>query len=109
MDKQAKYILHELDSSFLILEQRRAESNLFCAGMLSLKNHAAAHILREIERQEMDWGVKFSGITTDNAANVVKAMSDGGYLNVRCTSHVLNLIVKNALQDASESVQNVVK
>ena len=71
--------------------------------------HTSAHILKEVKRQELSWGVKFSGITTDNAANVAKAMSEGEYLNIRCTSHTLNLVVKKALEDSSEAVRNVVK
>lgn len=36
-------------------------------------------------------------ITTDNAANITKAVREGGYLNVRCFAHTVNLAAKKGL------------
>jgi hypothetical protein len=46
-------------------------------------------------------------ITTDNAANITKAVKDGGYINVRCFAHMLNLAAKRGLSVIENTVSHV--
>ena len=46
------------------------------------------------------WGIKSSELhcfVTDNAANMEKAMTDGGYTNVGCFAHTLQLVIHDSI------------
>ncbi|KAM4723195.1 zinc finger BED domain-containing protein 4-like [Rhinophrynus dorsalis] len=42
-------------------------------------------------------------VVTDGAANMIKALRDGRFVCVRCSAHVLHLVVKAALEDGSNT------
>ncbi|KAM4772413.1 LOW QUALITY PROTEIN: zinc finger BED domain-containing protein 4-like [Rhinophrynus dorsalis] len=42
-------------------------------------------------------------VVTDGAANMIKTLRDGRFVGVRCSAHVLHLVVKAALEDGSNT------
>ncbi|XP_078487693.1 zinc finger BED domain-containing protein 4-like [Ciona intestinalis] len=75
---------------------KRLSFVLACAE-LEEDSHTADAILREIRRVEAQWGINCFTMTSDNAANVVRALKDGNINNVRCMAHTVNLVVQFSL------------
>ncbi|KAM4749035.1 zinc finger BED domain-containing protein 4-like [Rhinophrynus dorsalis] len=44
-------------------------------------------------------------VVTDGAVNMIKALRDGRFAGVRCSVHVLHLVVKTALEDGSNTAR----
>ncbi|XP_077222106.1 zinc finger BED domain-containing protein RICESLEEPER 2-like [Tasmannia lanceolata] len=90
-------------------------------------SHKGDAIGGAIESCMLDWGIeKLCTITVDNASSndtaiaslrrrIVKTnassqnclMLDGDFLHVRCCAHILNLIVKDGLNEAKMSINNI--
>ena len=84
--------------------------------------HKGILIGRAVEKCLIDWGLKnIMTLTVDNAssndiaANYLKkrlniwdtGLLEGQYLHMRCASHILNLIVKDGLNEVDLSVLKV--
>lgn len=57
--------------------------------------HTAANLGKVLDSILKEWKIcnKVVGTTTDNGSNIVKAMSEMGFLNMPCVGHTLNLAV----------------
>ncbi|KAG2457666.1 WDR47 protein, partial [Polypterus senegalus] len=72
--------------------------------------HTAAHLARELTRVTNEWGVgdKIVACVTDNASNIVSALKDHLHWDhIPCFAHMLNLIVRAALQEVQAILQKV--
>ena len=89
--------------------------------------HTCDLIATKIFESLKEWGIekKIFSITLDNATNnntmlrILKGklqmtsgsdgglLSDGKHLHVRCSAHILNLIVKNGLELANSLLHNI--
>uniref|UniRef100_A0A803PJE3 BED-type domain-containing protein n=1 Tax=Cannabis sativa TaxID=3483 RepID=A0A803PJE3_CANSA len=87
-----------------------------------IANHKGEKIGKAIETCLKDWGIeKVFAITVDNASsnNVAiihikkrlqiwkSAVCDGEFLHMRCSAHILNLIVSDGLKDMDDSIAAV--
>ncbi|KZS16447.1 Uncharacterized protein APZ42_017821 [Daphnia magna] len=64
------------------------------------ESHTAMNSAKELRKIMTEWNLmnKISGIVTDNAANIVKAVSDiNNWRYVPCFAHTLSLAVKDAV------------
>ena len=94
---------------------------------VQIANHKGETIGKAIEACLEDWGIdKVFTVTVDNAASNALAIShikkrlqswktavcDGGYLHMRCSTHILNLVVNDGLKEVDDSivaVRNAIK
>ncbi|KAM4723176.1 LOW QUALITY PROTEIN: zinc finger BED domain-containing protein 4-like [Rhinophrynus dorsalis] len=53
--------------------------------------------------EQADTQTQMGFVVTDGAANMIKALRDGRFVGVRCSAHVLHLVVKAALEDSSNT------
>ena len=89
----------------------KLEANLLdCFELQS--NHTSENLAQELKRvaQEWDTSEKVAACVTDNASNIVRAVSEILRWNhVRCFAHLLNLIVRHAidLPDIKMIIQKV--
>ena len=63
-------------------------------------SHTGANICAMFDDMFERWKIKKENIhiiVSDNASNMVKAMKDGGYLNLGCFAHTLQLIVNDGV------------
>lgn len=62
--------------------------------------HTADNISKMLKDVLCEWGLQNNviAIVTDNASNMLKAVRNLGWRQVRCTAHSLNLAVSNGLQ-----------
>lgn len=86
-----------------------------------LDNHLGEYIGQEILKCIQEWGIKnVMTCTVDNASSNDKAMEflikklpsmyDGGkHFHIRCMAHILNLIVKDGLNENVSSVKKIQK
>lgn len=87
-----------------------------------ISNHKGETIGKAIEACLKEWGIdKVFTITLDNASsngvavNYIKkrlqiwktAICDGDFLHMRCSAHILNLIVSDGLKDMNDSITAV--
>ncbi|XP_050897975.1 zinc finger BED domain-containing protein RICESLEEPER 2 [Lathyrus oleraceus] len=87
-----------------------------------IPNHKGETVGRKIEEVLRDWGIRnVSTITVDNAtsndvavtylkrkiANMNGLMGDGECFHMRCSAHILNLVVNEGLKDKHLSVTSV--
>lgn len=85
-------------------------------------NHKGETIGRHVEEVLREWGLrKVSTITVDNASSNdvaltylkkrVKNMNglvlDGEYFHMRCSAHILNLVVNDGLKDLNSSISGI--
>lgn len=63
------------------------------------ESHTANNLSAELNRVAQDWQIvdKVSAIVSDNASNIVAAVKQTGWTNVKCFAHTTNLIVQTAL------------
>lgn len=87
-----------------------------------IPNHKGETVGRKIEEVLKDWGIRnVSTITVDNATsndvavtylkrkitNMNGLMGDGKCFHMRCSAHILNLVVNEGLEDKHLSVTSV--
>ncbi|KAM4770964.1 LOW QUALITY PROTEIN: zinc finger BED domain-containing protein 4-like [Rhinophrynus dorsalis] len=53
--------------------------------------------------EQADTQEQMGFVVTDGAANMIKALRDGRFVGVRCSAHVLHLVVKATLEDGSNT------
>ncbi|KZS02545.1 Uncharacterized protein APZ42_000377, partial [Daphnia magna] len=64
------------------------------------ESHTAVNLAKELRKIVTEWNLmnKISAVVTDNAANIVKAVSDiNNWRHVPCFAHTLSLAVKDAV------------
>lgn len=74
------------------------------------EQHTADNLAQEKSSAAHEWGTegKIAACVTDNAGNIVKAVNEVLRWNhVRCFAHLLNLIVRNAIQ--LPAMQNILQ
>ncbi|XP_010424201.1 PREDICTED: zinc finger BED domain-containing protein RICESLEEPER 2-like [Camelina sativa] len=87
--------------------------------------HSGMHIAMEILEKCKDWGIekKVLSITLDNATNndttqdILKSqlmlrndlLCGGDYFHVRCTTHILNIIVQIGLKDIDDTLEKIIE
>lgn len=92
----------------------KLQSNLLDCFVMT-EQHTADNLAQELSSVAHEWGIdeKIAACVTDNASNIVKAVNEVLRWNhVRCFAHLLNLIVRNAiqspaLQDIIQKVKNI--
>lgn len=92
-----------------IQEDWKLHSNLLDCFAVT-QQHTADNLAQELSSVAQEWGIegKIVACVTDNASNIVKAVKDELKWNhVRCFAHILNLIVRNAIQ--LPSVQSIIQ
>ncbi|XP_057203827.1 E3 SUMO-protein ligase ZBED1-like [Triplophysa rosa] len=65
-------------------------------------DHTGENIASALKDALAAWGLKEEGqscITTDNAANMIRAMEINGWTRLQCFGHRLHLAIENALKD----------
>ena len=62
--------------------------------------HTAANLEKILDNILKEWKIhnRVVGTTTDNGSNIIKAMSEMGFLNMPCVGHTLNLAVKKCFE-----------
>jgi hypothetical protein len=95
---------------------------LFCRFIYVPAPHTAAVIGDELYESLVDWNLdeKISSITLDNdttndavipilVRNIGKhkLLNDGKLLHMRCSAHILNLIVKDGLEELKDAIENI--
>ena len=62
--------------------------------------HTAAYLEKILDNILKEWKIRnrVVGTTTDNGSNIIKAMSEMGFLNMHCVGHTLNLAVKKCFE-----------
>lgn len=78
----------------------------YVLAMRKSPSHTSEAIKHEIEVVMDDWGINVSAITSDNATIITKAISEAGYINIRCLAHTINLATNRGL--AVRAVDNVI-
>lgn len=70
------------------------------------EQHTAQNILRALQKMLTQWMGDQAGtkcrmgfVVSDSAANMTKAVRDGGFVGVRCTAHILQLVIRGALEE----------
>lgn len=70
------------------------------------QKHTADNILHALQNMMAQWLGEQSGtqaqmgfVVTDGGANMIKALRLGRFVGVRCTAHILHLVVKAAIDD----------
>lgn len=91
------------------LAKQRQRSFLLHAEVMD-EQHTSHNILQSLKRMVAQWLGEQAGtqaemgfVVTDGGANMLKAVRDGKYVGVRCSAHLLNLIVKDALSEENTS------
>ncbi|KAM4747496.1 zinc finger BED domain-containing protein 4-like [Rhinophrynus dorsalis] len=74
------------------------------------QQHTSDNIHKALQNMVAQWLGEQAGtqeqmgfVVTDGAANMIKALRDGRFVGVRCSAHVLHLVVKAALEDGSNT------
>ncbi|KAM4723006.1 zinc finger BED domain-containing protein 4-like [Rhinophrynus dorsalis] len=74
------------------------------------QQHTSDNIRKALQNMVAQWLGEQAGtqgqmgfVVTDGAANMIKALWDGRFVGVRCSAHVLHLVVKAALEDGSNT------
>ncbi|XP_056409016.1 zinc finger BED domain-containing protein 4-like [Hyla sarda] len=74
------------------------------------EQHSSHNITRALQKMVAEWlgeqantQAKMGFVVTDGAANMLKALRDGKFVGVRCSAHVLHLVVKAGIDDTTES------
>ncbi|KAM4748965.1 uncharacterized protein WCC33_006376 [Rhinophrynus dorsalis] len=74
------------------------------------QQHTSDNIRKALQNMVAQWLGEQAGtqeqmgfVVTDGAANMIKALRDGRFVGVRCSAHVLHLVVKAALEDGSNT------
>ncbi|KAM4702879.1 zinc finger BED domain-containing protein 4-like [Rhinophrynus dorsalis] len=74
------------------------------------QQHTSDNIRKALQNMVAQWLGEQAGtqaqmgfVVTDGAANIIKALRDGRFVGVRCSAHVLHLVVKAALEDGSNT------
>ena len=95
---------------------------LFCRFIYVPAPHTAAVIGDELYESLVDWNLdeKISSITLDNCTTndaVIpilvrnigkhKLLNDGKLLHMRCSAHILNLIVKDGLEELKDAIEHI--
>ena len=103
-------VLYGLYSSF---DRRGVEINFTIAAWVSslsprdIYTYTAEDLHEQMRAVLSDWGLdeaRQSAITTDNAANILKACRDSKYPNITCFGHDLHLAIMNTInKDATLS------
>ena len=63
------------------------------------KDHMAENIAASFQKIAEEWGISRKvAMVTDNAANVVAAVRDTGWIHVPCSAYALNLVVSEAIK-----------
>ena len=67
--------------------------------------HTSENIANELKRMTEEWGIqdKIVACTTDNAANMVRAIQLCNWRHVPCFAHSLNLVVQTSLEVITET------
>ena len=83
------------------------EWNLKCHVLETLQMttaHTSANLASELKTIFESWNIqdKICRIVTDNAANIVKAVTDLKYQHLPCFAHTLNLTVKDGIKQTGE-------
>uniref|UniRef100_A0A8C5PR12 BED-type domain-containing protein n=1 Tax=Leptobrachium leishanense TaxID=445787 RepID=A0A8C5PR12_9ANUR len=75
------------------------------------EKHTAENILQAIKQMVENWlgeqadtNVHVGFVVSDGAANMVKALRDGAFVSVRCSAHILHLVVKGAISEGNNKV-----
>lgn len=82
------------------IHEYKLHSNLLDCFVVT-EQHTADNLAQELSSVADEWGIngKIAACVTDNASNIVKAVSELLRWNhVRCFAHLLNLTVRNAMQ-----------
>ena len=79
---------------------------LACVNMEE-ESRTALFILESIRALQSDREIKLHAVVTDNGSNMVKALRDGNFTNIRCMAHTINLMVQNALRHSDSNVENL--
>lgn len=72
--------------------------------------HTAINICRTLQLCFEEYGIsnEIASITTDNGANVVAAVNNGGWVHYSCYAHTLNLVVTESLREFEDSTKNTI-
>ncbi|XP_077321711.1 zinc finger BED domain-containing protein 4-like isoform X2 [Lithobates pipiens] len=70
------------------------------------EQHTSENVLQALKKMAAQWLGEQAGtkaeigfLVTDGGANMIKAVRDGRYVGVRCSAHILHLVVKDALDE----------
>ncbi|KAM4723059.1 LOW QUALITY PROTEIN: zinc finger BED domain-containing protein 4-like [Rhinophrynus dorsalis] len=96
-------------SSSAVAKQAGHRSFLLHAEVMD-QQHTSDNIRKALQNMVAQWLGEQAGtqaqmgfVVTDGAANMIKALWDGRFVGVRCSAHVLHLVVKAALEDGSNT------
>ncbi|KAM4705017.1 LOW QUALITY PROTEIN: zinc finger BED domain-containing protein 4-like [Rhinophrynus dorsalis] len=96
-------------SSGAVAKQAGHCSFLLHAEVMDQK-HTSENIRKALQNMVAQWLGEQAGtqaqmgfVVTDGATNMIKALRDGRFVGVRCSAHVLHLVVKAALEDGSNT------
>ncbi|KAM4795813.1 LOW QUALITY PROTEIN: zinc finger BED domain-containing protein 4-like [Rhinophrynus dorsalis] len=96
-------------SSGAVAKQAGDRSFLLHAEVMD-QQHTSDNIRKALQNMVAQWlgeqagtQVQMGFVVTDGAANMIKALRDGRFVGVRCSAHVLHLVVKAALEDGSNT------
>lgn len=74
------------------------------------EQHTSDNILQAVQKivaqwigEQEDGKAKLGFVVTDGTANMMKALHDGRYVGVRCSAHILHLVVRAAFDGESSS------
>ena len=70
-------------------------------------SHTSEALMEEIVNVVRKWGVDVIAVSTDNAANITKAVQQAGFTNIRCLAHTINLATNKGL--AVRDVESLIK
>ncbi|XP_063283956.1 zinc finger BED domain-containing protein 4-like [Pelobates fuscus] len=78
------------------------------------EDHSSENILQAVRRMVANWLGEQEGINVhigfmvnNGAHNMVKALQDGSFVDVRCSAHILHLVVKGAIPDGNTRVATI--
>lgn len=60
-------------------------------------DHTSNGIKEDLLSMIREWHLNVTTVSTDNASNITKGVSEAGLLNIRCLAHSLNLAVQKGM------------